>query len=781
MEEEIARAVIDGDYSGRSAWDTLVDAFSRAGTDGHVPHTVLVLDNCEHVLDDVASVIADLLPIAPELTILGTSREPIGWVDELRVRVPSLPRRDALALFRQRAELTGYPVNGAEQVDIIATICDRVHNYPLYIRLAAARLTQQLPVMILRGLTGHADDARLSWSHDVRSGVDPRHRGVSDAITWSYQLCTTRERLLFKRLSVFAAGYDTHPDDITDHIADVGADLESIQAICSDDRVSDRDGDVAGVTLAREEIGNLLEGLVDHALVSAHRTSTTVRYSLLESLRAYAQNRLKNDGREVDETSLLADRHLRYFRDKVCHAAAHWSTSEGQSLLGWVRTIWSDIVIALEASLTTPDRAVLGLEICVSLCAMQNFLAGSIRETQSWTKRCLAAARPIISCPSEIETAAMAAIAGLALNQGRPDEADQILESCATGCVADPKTKANRRHTAGVDIGLSPEFEFVWGQSLLLTHQDISASDAFLRARKKFLAQDSYGPAALSEMHAAFTTTILGTAAQSLETAQRYYDRVNSSETPRERSWGEIIQAIALTRHGGDLSEALELERSSLAFQISVGDRAVGMWAVQVQTWSLARMINDIVAADRPDRTRAKELATRIANLAGGTASMAEKFGHAINKMGPLSGESVKAVAAARKILNSEEYAAAEAGGRRLRPEYNETEQLALGTLATGIMPPHPSIGREPISHWNELTRVEQQVAVLAAAGWSNAAIATRRGKSTRTVDAQITAVLRKLAVTSREEIIEHVPHGIAEEVRIEATRQPGRRRRKRY
>lgn len=778
VEEEIAHAVIDGDFSGRSTWDALVDTFTRTGPTGRVPPTVLVLDNCEHVLTGVANVIADLLEVVPELTVLATSREPIGWVDERLVPVPPLTDQQASLLFRRRAELTGYPLSGKDQMRTAAKICRRLHNHPLYIQLAAARLQHQPPALILSGLTGRADDARLRWSRNIRAGAEPRHYGVRDVITWSYELCTEKERLLFERLSVFAAGYYTRSDNADpDAPVDIGADLDAIEAICGDDDDSVDDGNDAATVLARDEIEGLLERLVDHALVSVHRTAATVRYALLESLRVYAQDRLRQRSRAgVDEPARLADRHLRYYRDKICYAATSWPASEGQKLLNWSRTRVADTMIALEHSLTAPDRACLGLEICIGLYSMMNYVNGSIRETRHWIERCLNATRVPDTALTELQITGMASIAAMALDQGRPEETERILEECVTACIEDPDIRADWRRTVETDIGLPAAVERTWGQELLLVHNDIHAVDASLRARDKFLAEKNYGSASVSELYGCFAAGLLGTADQSYEITQRYYERVNTPDTPQERSWAELIRALALVGHG-DPVEALELERSSLAYQLTVGDRWAGMWIVQVYIWTLARLVTDLLAADHPDRARLAALATEIAHLMGGMATMAEEYGLVGDTMGALTERTINAVAVAHRVLGPEAYTEAEARGRRLRPAYNETPRLILGTFTIETSSNHRPAEIEPVSRWHELTQAEREVAVLAAAGWTNPAIAARRGKSIRTIDAQITAILRKLVVMSREDIIDHIPRDTIDEVRVEAARQPNNRK----
>ncbi|MGW0181695.1 ATP-binding protein, partial [Nocardia sp. NPDC003345] len=421
---EMAHTVVGADFSHRPEWDTLVDTLSRNA------HTILVLDNCEHVATSAARVAADLFERIPGLSVLATSRGPIGWIDEYLVPVPPLTREHALDLFRSRAELTGRPVVGAAQIEIAADICRHVHNHPLYIQLAAARLRHQPLAKILSGLTGRYDDSRLGWSHGFRSGADPRHRGVTDVIAWSYRLCTDEERVLFDRLSVFAVGYDTNPEDTTAPGADVGADLDAIHAICGDDP-SESGSRPDGAVRPEQETEDLLERLVDHSLVSVHVTAEAARYSLVESLHAFAGQRLRDRSTATaDEAARLAARHLHYYRDKITRAATDRNGPEGYDLRGWTRSSWHDIVTAIETGLTT-GRADIGLEICVGLISLRAFVtSGSIWEMRRWTQRCLDASYALTPELTKLQIDALTGNSWLALTQGLPDDAAQMLDEC---------------------------------------------------------------------------------------------------------------------------------------------------------------------------------------------------------------------------------------------------------------------------------------------------------------------------------------------------------------
>ncbi|MGO4618014.1 AAA family ATPase [Nocardia sp. 2YAB30] len=780
VEEEVAHAVIEADFSGRSAGDALIDTLTRSDPTGRVPRTVLVLDNCEHVLDGGIRVVSRLLDSVPELTVVATSREPLGWVDEYLIAVPPLSDGQALALFQHRAELTEHPVTGTGQTAMAAEICRRIDNHPLYIQLAAARLRHQPLAMILHGLTGHADDTRLRWSRGPDTGADPRHRAVTDVISWSYNLCSDKERLLFERLSVFAAGYATNPDDTDGNVAlEVGADLDAIETICADDERTDGEDRATGVdspsvVLARREIESLLERLVDRSLVSVHMTPTTVRYSLVESLRVFAQDRLRRGVTPgTGESTRLVVRHLRYYHDKIAYVAANWFSPDGQRLLEWTRAAWANILTAIETSIATPGQATVGLEICLGLTAPQSAgVGGVVGEIRRWTQRCLDATRASAPQPTELQIGAMATIALLALLQGCPEDTERMLEDCVAACLPDADTRRNWRHTVETDIGLPAPVEYAWGFELLVVHRDARAIAVFTRARDKFAALGDYGAASRSEGAEAVTAGLLGTEQQAHEITRRYFDRASVSGSPWEKSWAEFALAITLTRHSGNPTEALAFGRASLTYQLTAGDQWAGWLGVEVRTWSLARLIADSLTAGNPDRNTLIAAATEIAHLAGGAETLRTRLGITLEQSAPFAAASGKAVTVARRVLGSDGFAAAETRGILLRPELNEVQRLALGTLTIATRP-----GRTTASHWHELTSAEQQVAILATAGWTNSAIATRRGKSVRTIDAQMGSILQKLAIASRADIIEHIPKDIVDQVRTETIRRPQRNR----
>ncbi|WP_218001085.1 hypothetical protein, partial [Nocardia cerradoensis] len=228
------------------------------------PH-VLVLDSCDRLVTALAPELADLLEADPALTLVATSREPIGWIDEQLVPVPSLDPAQALRLLRIRMELTGRTAGGADD-DILRRICAHMSHNPFGLRLAAIRLRHNPPTTVLQEVSGDAYDRRLQWSDSARVGVEARHRDIGANIAWSTSRCTPTESLLLQRMSVFPGGS-----------AGGGADREAIVAICADD------------ALPAAAIETTLDRLVERSLVIVRLTATSARWYLTECVRLVAR------------------------------------------------------------------------------------------------------------------------------------------------------------------------------------------------------------------------------------------------------------------------------------------------------------------------------------------------------------------------------------------------------------------------------------------------------------------------------------------------------------
>ncbi|WP_371934524.1 LuxR C-terminal-related transcriptional regulator [Mycobacterium sp. TY815] len=258
-----ARALGLPDQPGRSTTDTLLRFIGGR-------RLLIVLDNCEHLLDATARLVTEMLSKATGLTVLATSREPLGVTGEATWQVPSLGLADeAIALFTDRAKLAkaGFTIPD-EHTAVVAEICARLDGMPLAIELAAARVRTLTVTEIVDGLH---DRFRL-LTGGSRTAVR-RQQTLRASVEWSHALLTETERVLFRRLAVFLGGFD----------------LDAALAVASGDAIE------------RHQIMDQLTLLVEKSLVVAENSGGRTRYRFLETVRQYALEKLSESG-EGDET-----------------------------------------------------------------------------------------------------------------------------------------------------------------------------------------------------------------------------------------------------------------------------------------------------------------------------------------------------------------------------------------------------------------------------------------------------------------------------------------------
>jgi predicted ATPase/DNA-binding SARP family transcriptional activator len=240
--------------------DALVDVLEARSA-------VLALDNCEHVVDEVAAVVDALLARAPQLRVLATSREGLGVHGEVVVRVPPLADVDAVTLFTERVAATGVEVDvdDGDVARAVLDICRRLDGLPLAIELAAARARHVGVGELSRRL-----DQRFELLSSGPRTAQPRQRTLRAVIDWSYELLSEPERAVFDRMGVFAG-------PVT---------LDAVVAVC------------AGDTFAAADVEVLLGQLVDKSLVTVERTGAVHRFGMLQTLAEYAIDRLRERGEE---------------------------------------------------------------------------------------------------------------------------------------------------------------------------------------------------------------------------------------------------------------------------------------------------------------------------------------------------------------------------------------------------------------------------------------------------------------------------------------------------
>lgn len=240
---------------------------------------LLVLDNCEHLLDACAELVVALLGAARGLTVLATSREPLGVTGEASVRVPPLSLADdAVQLFGDRARLiqADFAVTD-DNLDAVTEICRRLDGMPLAIELAAARVRALSPTDIVESLH---DRFRL-LTGGSRTAVR-RQQTLRASVDWSHALLTETERVLFRRLGVFLGGFG----------------LQAARAVAG-----------AG-TIERYQVLDHLSLLVDKSLVAVESARSSTRYRLLETVRQYAMEKLGESGEAAAVRSRHRDHYL---------------------------------------------------------------------------------------------------------------------------------------------------------------------------------------------------------------------------------------------------------------------------------------------------------------------------------------------------------------------------------------------------------------------------------------------------------------------------------------
>jgi predicted ATPase/DNA-binding CsgD family transcriptional regulator len=347
-----AQALGVREQAGRSMVAALEETLARY-------ETLLVLDNCEHVIDASARLADGLLRAAPKLRILATSREPLTVAGEVIWRVPPLALTpddgeagwgDAVRLFADRASASAPafaldPVN----LDAVVEICRRLDGLPLAIELAAARVRLLSP----REIADRLDDRFRLLVGGSRT-APARQQTLAAAVDWSYDQLSEPEQHLFQRASVFADGFS----------------LPALEAITG----ADQRGDVL----------DLVSRLVDRSLIVVDATGSETRYRLLETLRAYAQRRLVSSGEAAAVQRRLADWMLG-------QAELAETTYHGPEQGRWLR--WAErelgnlrVVLRWLADEQATD-ALLRLVTALWWPWMQR---GHWHEAQSWFDRCLA-------------------------------------------------------------------------------------------------------------------------------------------------------------------------------------------------------------------------------------------------------------------------------------------------------------------------------------------------------------------------------------------------------
>lgn len=319
VHQSVARVLNLREHPDMSLQESIIEALR--GT-----RLLLMLDNCEHLIESCAQLVDALLRASPALKILVSSREVLSIPGEVTLRVPplsipdlskavsleELERSEAVRLFvdRSRAVQPAFTLN-AQNATAITQICQRLDGIPLAIELAAARVRLFRPEQIAPRL-----DNLFSLLTGGSRAALPRQQTLEAMIDWSHDLLSEAERALFRRLSVFAGGWT----------------FEAAEGVCAGDEKAQAEN---GLTWLPETVLDLLAQLVNKSLVLVDEQASEARYRLLETIRQYAQNKLVESG----EATAVRDNHLRYFKEFSEQA---WAGLMGEHQSDWLDRLERD-------------------------------------------------------------------------------------------------------------------------------------------------------------------------------------------------------------------------------------------------------------------------------------------------------------------------------------------------------------------------------------------------------------------------------------------------------
>jgi predicted ATPase/class 3 adenylate cyclase/DNA-binding CsgD family transcriptional regulator len=603
----VIRALGLPDHPGRSALDTLLRFVDER-------RALIVLDNCEHLLDACADLIVAVLEAGAGVTLLTTSREPIGIAGEVTWRVPSLsPQNEAADLFADRARLVRPDFNlSDDNAGSVIEICRRLDGVPLAVELAAARVRALSLAEILDSLH---DRFRL-LTGGSRTAVR-RQQTLRASVDWSHALLTEPERVLFRRLAVFMGGFD----------------LDAAQSIAG------------GGDVERYQVLDLLTLLVDKSLVVAEAGRGRTRYRLLETVRQYAQERLGESG-EADD---VRSRHRDYYTARAVLLDAPRQPGR-EALIDEAEIEIDNLRSAFAWSREESDdnRA---LQLASALYPMW-FARGRIQEGLAWFDAVFTdEAVDRLDLEPAVRVRALADKAMLTAWIGAPGSAAHADLAVAAARELDDPALIGRALTARSFVG-------AWNADLvrpdLVEAIDLSraANDPFAMAQN--LAGQAYAAMIVGDPRAARTAAEAG-----LDIADSIGDGFHSRTCRIWLAWSKMVS--------GDLAGAAVEYRAVLADADTANDL---MWRAGSRTGQaqlLAYMGESEAACGAAGDAiedagpigdlfeGSAQFAAALAALAAGDQAAAQDHGQAAAQL--LAGQSPEIVAAVRQPLGEAELA----------------------------------------------------------------------------------------------------------------------------
>jgi predicted ATPase/DNA-binding CsgD family transcriptional regulator len=650
---------------------------------------LLVLDNCEHLVQACAVLANVLLRSCPDLRILATSRQPLGIAGEQVLAVPplsvpgpeespavgGLAQYGAVSLFVERAAAvqSAFAIDSSNQ-SAVAQICRRLDGIPLAIELAVGRLR----ALSLDQLLGRLDDRYRLLTGGSRAAL-PRQQTLRALIDWSFELCSPSEQLLWARLSVFAEGFD----------------LAGAEQVCSG-------GDVAA-----DDVLDLLSVLVDKSIVVAQRQNGSVRYQLSETLREYGRDRLAG----LDQAAVRV-RHRDWCRDMVQRAEAGWFGPDQVELFARLRLEHGNLRAALSCCLIESGESDVGLAMASAL-RFYWLMTGMLDEGRHWLDGLLAVQGN--SGPVRLKGLHVDAHLAIVLNDF---PAAELL-------LSEAQTLASQLQ----DPSGSAYVTQVRGLAALFQGDPARAAVLLASAREEHRVIGDQAAAAYDQIQLALAAVLLGDDREALGLIE---DSLNTTEG-RGENWITSLALFALGVEAcreGDHQRAVAAEQRSIRLRLPLYDRRNIGLNFEVLAWC---------AAAGGDGERA-------ARLFGAAQAIQQSLGISLAALGHLALLHDQYEPAARRALGAAAFERARDRGLRLG--FDEAVAYAVGEPSPPATAPVPESAGE-----GSLTRREREIAELIARGLSNKEIASTLVIALRTAEGHVEHILTKLGFTSRAQV----------------------------
>ncbi|WP_280345486.1 protein kinase domain-containing protein [Nocardia abscessus] len=659
--------------------------------------TLLVLDNCEQVVESVAKLVETLLRTCPRMRVLTTSREPLDIAGEAVLRVSPLtvpdpereltlggiPRYDAVTLFADRAAaaVPGFELDEDNKA-AVTRICAELDGLPLAIELAAARMRTMSPEQILARLTD-----RYSLLTRGSRTAPTRQQTLRWCIDWSYGLCAPAEQRLWARLSVFAGSFE----------------LDAAEQICGADSSGGSELDAVEHSLL-----DVLSSLVDKSIVMREVSHSVVRFWMLETVRDYGREKLRESGEDTD----LRRRHRAWYQQLALDAETGWISPRQPDWIVRLEREQPNLREALESYLSENTRAAAeaGLRIAAALHEFWSF-RGLYGEGRLWIDRVLA--HPCAqSIPERIS--ALRAACEVAAPQGNFQAAAAFLE----------EGRALAAHTS--DPAIQGQLAYAAGVVALARGEAVEASSSLERA-VEMLGSNQAGELYVSALAIlAWSYELRGEVAR----ASEHYRRVLAITEAQ----GELLyRSTALRGLGvaawqrGERDRAQQLLEEALRVNRRPNSPVLAAFGLEALAWTVA---------ERGDAERAAVLmGTAQGNwLVGGSVRAV------LRSMSRFHEQCERRT---RRTLGARGFGAAFRQGQGMGMD--AAVAYALGEQLPGKA---PAAGKSA-----KLTKRERQVAELVARGLSNKQIAAELVISQRTAQGHVEHILTKLGFTSRAQI----------------------------